>query len=79
MSRDIAGWQRRFYAQPKIYEVLVRDESTGNFYTSEEGAEIEAAWRRARKERARVVYHNLHSDELSRERWLEPSDPEPTP
>lgn len=62
-------WQKRFFANTKVFEVYAFGESTGNFYETREGAEIEVAWRLGRGEKARVVGHNLHSDELSRERW----------
>lgn len=71
MSRDIAEWQRRFFAQPKVWMTVDSEGTPVNIYDSEEAANVEMEWRRQHKERGyRVVYQFVHSLELSKDRWL---------
>ena len=77
---DIANWQRRFFAGPKVWWVVDPDGNPTNLYESEEAANIELAWRRERGERGyRVGFQNVHSDALSRERWSRATPPATTP
>jgi len=71
---DIITWQYRLAAKQKVYAVCICDgdiDTTGNLYDSREAAQFEVDFCRAHGEkRARVCcLGNLHSAELSRERW----------
>lgn len=70
MTRDIMDWQRRFFAQPVVWFVM-HGEDVGNMYESEEAAQIEVDWHRARNRHARVriAKSHIHSLGLARERW----------
>lgn len=71
--QELINWQQCFRAQPKIWYVMVpcdgSREETGNYYETKTGAQLEADWRIARKQRATVHCVEIHSDVLSFERW----------
>ena len=70
MSHDIADWQRRLRAGPKVWMVVDRDQQPTNYYESQEAAEIEIAWRKRHGDRGyRLQYAEIHSMQLSDERW----------
>lgn len=69
-------WQRRFYAQPKVYLVEDRDGLCDGVYESREAAQLAVDHdKRSRlyyQAGFRIVVHHIYSLELSRERWKEP-------
>jgi hypothetical protein len=70
--RDIADWQRRYYARPKVYALVDADGFTDEIYETEEAAKLAVDWHAEKlRYRMRIVPMNVCSLELSRERWAE--------
>lgn len=74
-SQELFEWQKELRTQPRVWWVVQwfegALESTGNLYASREGAEAEAEYLRAKKRRVEIRSDNVHSDDLSRRRWVE--------
>lgn len=69
---DVMGWQKRFYAQPRVWFVISRNEETGNYYDCKEGAELEANFLTRHGQHSRIGSTPMHSLQLSKERWDPP-------
>jgi hypothetical protein len=71
VSRDIAQWQRDFYAGPSVWVVTDPDGIVSNIYESREAAMLEINREERRGARYRVHEEHIHSMDLSRRRWGE--------
>jgi hypothetical protein len=67
--KDIADWQRRFYAQPRAYVVVDNEGVVDGVYESQEAAELAIDWARKRDAKLRVLEQPICSLQLSQERW----------
>lgn len=66
---DIANWQRRFYAQPKVWLVVDRDGVVDGAYETQEAAQVAVDWARDRGEKLRINSYPICTLDLSLERW----------
>lgn len=66
---DIADWQRRYYAQPRVWVLVDRDGIIGGVYESAEAAQLAIDWHRKHGDKLRVINMPICSLQLSRERW----------
>ena len=65
--KDWCLWKKKFRSQPKIYWIEDVDGFPTNFYESEDAARWE--WCKRRTDKVRLRWENIHSFELSKERW----------
>lgn len=83
-ARDIAGWQRRFYAGPCVWATFYIDpdlgtEELGDLYESEEAARCAQEFDKRRhptrpRKWARIQRVHIHTLALAQERWNEPAN-----
>lgn len=64
--KDIAAWQREFYATPAVWAVFDRDGCLSNLYESKEAAQLEV---NRNPPCSRIVKYHVHSLDLARRRW----------
>jgi hypothetical protein len=66
---DIVDWQRRFYAQPRVYVVIDSDGCIEGVYETSEAAQLSVDWGRKRGDRLRINSMPVCSLRLAQERW----------
>ena len=74
MGKDckwLIDWQTEFNQQPEIYFTwdYKHDEPTGNYYDSEEAAQIEVNWAKNKGTHLQIFSTHIHSLKLSKDRW----------
>lgn len=68
-TEEIADWQRRYYAQPKVWVTVCSDGVVSGVYDNREAAELEVEWEKKRGITPRIHSYPICSTEISRERW----------
>lgn len=76
---NVKDWQRLFFAAPAVWVTVDRDGTVMNTYESKEAAELECEYYATKKIRIVIRKENIHSMELSRERWPDIAVAEPAP
>jgi len=80
---SIGEWQRRFREEPRMWVTYYIEDGVdeiSNVYESEVAAREEIEWaKRYGKRLPRIRSYNIHSFELSRARWSDPTPPPRAP